>query len=137
MPNGVTFQGFAEFRRALHEMPARVQEKSGYITEDAGVSMGASLRADYPEGPTGNLRKGVRVEQIGPYSWRVRSTARHSFIFNRGTGRRRTKRKGANRGVMPAANLFIPTATRTRAMMNSRLVAMVQHETGARVEGWS
>lgn len=135
MAAGVKFSGVAEFKRALRDAPAVVQEKAGYITEDAGVSLAATLRAEFPEGPTGNLRKGVRLEQIGPLAWRVRSTARHTHIFEKGTGRRFTKRTGANRGVMPAAHLFIPAATRVRAMMLSRLVAMVQHETGAQIEG--
>lgn len=134
MASGANLSGLAEFRRALRDLPAHAQEKAGYITEDAGVSMAATLRAEYPEGETGNLRKGVKVEQIGPLAWRVRS-AGIATIFNKGTGRRFTKRTGANRGVMPAAHLFIPAATRVRAMMLSRLVAMVERETGARIEG--
>ena len=133
MASGVTLTGFAEYRRNLREAPKRVQELAGYITEDAGTSMGRGLKAEFPEGPTGNLRRGVRVEQIGPYNWRVRSTARHTHLVEEGTGRRFTKGTGAFRGVMPASHIFVPLAVRTRALMVSRLEAMVERETGATI----
>lgn len=130
MSAGVKLDGFEEFRRALREAPDVLKEQAAFIVEDAANATAAALRAEYPTGETGNLLRGVKVEESSPLTWRARSTAAIASIFEKGSGQRST-RSGANRGVMPAADILIPQAVRQRALMISRLESMVERQTGA------
>jgi hypothetical protein len=127
----VKIDGLAEFRRALQASPALLTAEAEPIIAETSAKVFQGLKADYPEGETGNLLRGVKLEQTGPLSWRVRSTGKISIIFEKGTFRRYTRRSGANRGVMPAADILIPLAVRYRAIMVSRLEAMAERQTGA------
>jgi hypothetical protein len=72
---------------------------------------------------TGNLRQHVKTkdESAGDSVLvRVRSLARHSHLYERGTKPRRTAR-GWDRGVMPATPIFVPTAIARRANFQARV----------------
>jgi hypothetical protein len=131
---GVKIDGLAEFRAALKAAPELLTREAAPIVAETSEAVFSALKADYPEGETGKLLRGVKLVQTGPLSWRVKSTSNIAFIFEKGTVQRYLRRSGANRGVMPAADLFIPLATRYRAIMVSRLEAMAERQTGARFE---
>ncbi len=77
----------------------------------------AAVKAAAPKGPTGNLKKGIKVkhlEKIGnnPRSAMVKSTAPHDHLVEFGTKPRRTK-KGKYTGAMSANPFFRPAVDAT------------------------
>jgi hypothetical protein len=130
----VTFDGLAEFKAQLRRLPEHLAEQAAPIVTQAAEETGRSIQNNYPEGPTGNLKRRVRVEvrQANRDGARaiVRSMAPHAGIFEKGTQGRRT-RKGWNRGRMPKApdnQAFIPQAIRGRFRMIEKLKAMLRGE---------
>jgi len=124
--------GLAEFRAALRALPEELTGEGGAIVESNAQEAGRRTEQGYPQGPTGRLRRGVKVEQehAGRFgvSMRVRSRAPHSHIFERGTRARRTA-NGANRGTMPAADesqRMIPIVVRRRKIMIEALKNLVR-----------
>jgi hypothetical protein len=101
-----------------------------------------TLRAVYHEGPTGNLRRGVRIDQVaarGGSATVLVSSAPHAWIYERGTvvrqgaggnqigkGSRRGN-KLANRGFTKPTNAFAsvvgPARRRLVADLSALLVA--------------
>ena len=137
----VTLQwiGLDELRKALLRLPAELTAEAAAIVNEAADAAAVEIRAAYPEGETGNLRKGVRVRSEtghgGPFTVRrvVRSTAAHANIFEVGT-KVRSNKHGANRGFMPGANIFVPVVTRRRRVMFTDLIRVVE-EAGLDVRG--
>ena len=134
----VTWIGLDELRAALLKLPADLTQLATAIVEQAADGAADEIRAAYPEGETGNLKKGVRVrteQGRAPYTVRkvVRSTAPHATLFETGTQTRQTK-KGANRGFMPGANIFVPVVVRRRREMDEDLIAVVE-QAGIDVRG--
>ena len=131
MPSKLELKGLAEFRRALQQLPEDLAEEASTIVLAQADEAQRQIRTAYPEGPTGNLRRGVTVERNkSKFSTRgiVRSRAPHAHLFERGTGPRRTD-KGANRGWMPAADpseQMIPIVIRRRRAMVEALKDLVR-----------
>lgn len=128
----VTWSGLQEFKNELRKLPDELKGEGAKIVLDTAQSVARDVQAAYPQGPTGNLKRGVRmtVEALdrGGSAARVQSTARHAHLFEKGTGPRQNRR-GANRGRMPAApesQQMIPIAIRARRQMYERLIRMVQ-----------
>lgn len=90
-----------------------------------------TVESGYPEGPTGNLKRGVTTEinRSKFYSAGiVKSRAKHAFIFEKGTQRRQTA-QGYNRGAMPEASeaeRAIPKFIRARLSMMRALKDIVR-----------
>lgn len=129
--NRLEMEGLEEFRQALRQLPAELQAEATTIVRTAATNAKGQIVANYPEGPTGNLKAGVTVElnstKFGS-SGIVRSRAKHAWIFEHGTKQRRTA-KGANRGAMPKApesEAMIPIVVRARAAMVRELIALVK-----------
>jgi len=130
----VTLQlhGLEELKTALRNLPADLAEEAGRIVVAHATEAEHQIHAAYPTGPTGHLKRGVRLtvepsSRVG-VSATVKSSAPHAFIFERGTARRST-RKGANRGQMPTApanERMIPIVIRARRRMVAALIQMVQ-----------
>ena len=137
MSASLTFIGLDALRKALLALPAELAAQAAGIVEGAADGAAAEIKAAYPEGDTGNLRRGVRVrsERAADYVVRrvVRSTAPHATLFETGTQTRQT-RLGYNRGFMPGANIFVPVVTRRRRAMFEQLVTIVE-EAGLDVRG--
>jgi hypothetical protein len=134
----VTWLGLDELRAALLHLPAELTQLATAIVESAADGAADEIRAAYPEGDTGNLKKGVRVrteQGRGGSTVRrvVRSTAAHASIFETGTQTRQTK-LGYNRGFMPGANIFVPVVMRRRRDMQEDLIAVVE-QAGIDVRG--
>jgi hypothetical protein len=131
--------GLDELRKALLRLPAELTAEAADIVNDAADAAAVEIREAYPEGETGNLKKGVRVRtetgRAGPFTVRksVRSTAPHANIFEVGT-KVRTNKAGANRGFMPGANIFVPVVTRRRRVMFTDLLRVLE-EAGLDVRG--
>ncbi len=131
----VVWTGLQELRRALRDLPQELTDEAQDIVQARAERVAQDTKTSYPE-RTGNLTRGVRISrrQGGRFGARVevRSTAPHSHMYEQGTKRRST-RAGANRGVMPAANILIPIAIRQRRAMYEDLIAVVRRA-GFRVD---
>ena len=126
----LTIRGIAELKDALGRLPTELKGQATQIVIDAAYSAQAEIVAAYPQGPTGKLKKGVkvRVQEIGPYSVaaQVRSSAPHGWLSETGTKARKTKR-GWNRGTMPnAPDVFIPAMVRYRRAMYLKLAELIR-----------
>ena len=126
----LTIQGIAELKDALGRLPTELKGQATQFVIDAAYGAQAEIVAAYPQGPTGHLKKGVkvRVQEIGPYSVaaQVRSSAPHGWLYEHGTQPRKTKR-GWNRGTMPnPADVFIPAMVRYRRAMYLKLAELIR-----------
>lgn len=127
----VRLEGLAEFRAALRALPDDLKHEAEGIVVQHATQAEQDTQAGYPTGPTGNLKRGMRVDverSAFGVSARVRSTARHATIFEKGTNRRQTA-DGADRGRMPPAareEAFIPKVILQRRRMVEALIGLVQ-----------
>jgi hypothetical protein len=127
----LVFGGLTEFQRALHALPDDLRQEADAIVQAQAEEAQRQIRTAYPEGPTGNLRRGVTREiNSSKFTSRaiVRSRAPHSHLFERGSRDRRTA-KGWNRGRMPEApesQRMIPIVIRRRRAMVAALVDLVR-----------
>jgi len=128
----VKWSGLEEFKRELLNLPAHLADEAGAIVMESAQQAAKDVQSAYPKGPTGNLKRGVtaRLENRGRAgaSALVKSGARHSHIFEKGTGPRKNSR-GANRGRMPEAQpsqQMIPIVIRARRQMVAKLIQMMQ-----------
>lgn len=131
MPASLVITGMTEFRNALRHIPDELASEAVDIVTATAEGAAQEIRAAYPEGPTGNLKRRVKVERaesrFGAAAI-VRSQARHAHLYEWGT-KRRQNRHGANRGQMPkaqAGTAMIPIAQRARSRMLRALVALVR-----------
>ncbi len=125
-----TWIGMDELKKALLRLPVELTELAQQIVVEAAEGAAAEIKNAYPEGETGNLKKGVRVRSRrggGPHTVirDVVSSAPHAWLFENGSQTRQTA-LGYNRGFMPGANLFVPVAMRRRREMLEDLVAIVE-----------
>lgn len=119
------FTGMAALIAGLERLPTQLEHEASIHINNAADTMAAEIRNEYPE-VTGNLRKGVKVIRVNAFVAQVKNTARHAEIYERGTVRRFTADTGANRGTMPAGNVFIPAAIKARAHMDEQLIKAVE-----------
>jgi hypothetical protein len=128
---GIQWTGLESFRAELRKLPEHLAEEAGVIVLAHAAEAERLVETAYPTGPTGNLKRGVklttestRLAAVGT----VKSTAPHAHLFERGTQRRQTK-KGANRGVMPVAphsQQMIPIIVSVRRRMVMALMTLVE-----------
>lgn len=105
----IEIRGLSELMKTLDQMePRNAKKLIGKATADAAKKvLKPALKAAAPKGPTGNLKRSVsagsarRDKPAGIAKFRHR-VAPHRHLVMLGTGTRKTKRSGANRGVMPA-----------------------------------
>ena len=124
----VTWIGLDELKAALKRLPAELTELAEPIITVAADNAAAEIKSAYPEGETGNLKRGVRVRKKSTRTGvarEVASTAPHAVIFEMGTQTRQTA-LGYNRGFMPGANIFVPIVEKKRREMFEDLVALVE-----------
>jgi hypothetical protein len=129
----IEMQGLAELRAALRQLPEHLTEEASGIVHKHARTAEQRIVQNYPQGPTGNLRRRVGTEHSKSRmtaSSRVRSRAPHSHLFENGTNVRRNA-KGANRGRMPEASdaqKMVPAVIRQRRQMVEELKDMVRRE---------
>jgi len=119
-----TIDGLNEFKVALQQLPAELKGGATTIVLEAAAHARDEIVAAYPQGPTGNLKKGVRmfVKNIGPFgvSAQVRSTAPHAWLYEHGRCRWGSV-------TTPPAFVFIPTMERTRRAMYHQLATLMRN----------
>ena len=136
MPNrtGIS-EAVAEMRAAMRLMPVELRDEGAEIVIARADEARQSIFDQYPE-VTGNLKSHVRKRiERGAFGIRVtvESTAKHAFIFEKGTKVRHTK-SGAGRGFMPAADIFVPVSIQRRDSMYGYLMALLARK-GLEVSG--
>ena len=117
------WSGMDELRKTLATIPATMQPDVQALVLFHARGAENALRRWYPQGPTGNLRRGVRLESkptgrgFGTAAVLV-SKAPHAWIYENGTAprqgrggnalgkRSRADGKLANRGFSPAHHTF-------------------------------
>ena len=128
MSDGLVIHGLDELRRALLQLPAELVREAGPIVAAPAEYLASLVRSEYSaHQKTGNLLRHLTIEvstDAVSASARVKNTARHAKIFEIGTVKRNYN--GANRGTMPAARSFIPTAIIRRRVMVEALVELVE-----------
>jgi hypothetical protein len=100
------------------------------------------MRNAWPTGATGNLKKATKAKTTrggGAVMFVDRSGGTsgkgyHNVIVDKGT-KKRTTRKGANRGTMPAANVVAGVRARADARVNSDLIPGVKADIVAAIKG--
>lgn len=122
------FNGLAELKRALRDLPEDLAGEAQHIVEGAANSAAAEIKHGYPV-KTGHLRDGLTVTHFESGKVAagaiVKNRAKHSHLFEFGTHRRHNA-KGANRGTMPAAHKFVPIAIKARRRMYGLLADMLR-----------
>jgi len=145
--------GLEELRENLWRLPADLVKSAAPLVRAYAEAAAQEIRDDYPEGETGNLKRGVKVGSKGGRSEHtvrsvVRSTAPHAHLYETGT-QTRQNRAGENRGYMfganapeihgnwsqgprQGANIFVPVIVRYRRQMYEDLIGVLEQE-GLRV----
>jgi hypothetical protein len=119
------FSGMAALIEGLRRLPTQLEQDASTHIHTAAETMVAELDNEYPE-VTGALKRGVKIERVNAFFVRVKNTARHAELYERGTVQRFTADKGANRGTMPAGKVFIPAAIKARAKMDADIIQSVR-----------
>ena len=128
--NRFEFQGLAELREALRNLPTALTGEASHIIEGAANSATAQIKRNYAS-VSGDLVEGVRADfQRGQFSAgaKITSAAKHAVIYENGTQVRHTS-TGANRGAMPPAppgRAFIPVLRKTRLAMYAQFRALLE-----------
>jgi hypothetical protein len=148
MSSRLVLEGLDPWLEALRQLPGELRDEARTVVHDTATHAADEMRAAYPEGPRGRLKRGVKVglhegNEFGAGAT-VKNTAPHAFIFEQGTQARyvttrplgRAKNFGYRRGAMPPGRVFIPIAIRRRRAMYDALVEVVRRAgfevTGAR-----
>jgi hypothetical protein len=122
------WEGLRELMADLRALPGELTDETSAIFLDEGRGAERDIAADYPE-RSGNLKNGLRVEErsSGRFGTEVvvRNRSPHAHLFERGTVTRQTS-LGANRGSMPAGNVFIPHMIRHRQKAFQRVAATMR-----------
>lgn len=129
--------GILELKQALANLPAQLKGEATGIVMETAYAAADDIRNQYHQGPTGNLKKGVRVvvKEIGPVgvAAQVRSTAPHAPLYEFGTEARhyitasgKKHATGKMWGKRPGTPVFIPTMIRYRRALYAKLAALIQ-----------
>src|SRR5262245_33402114 len=134
---GVTFTGLDSFKHELEVLTAGLVEEANTILLEHANAAKADIAADYPSGPTGNLKRGLVIRPargIVLAGGELRQTAPHGWIFEHGT-KRRENRAGQNRGAMKPRATFEPTAVAYRTAAISQIKFRLYWHGASRVTG--
>src|SRR5580765_4811342 len=120
-----------EFKNTLRKLPAELTEEAGAIIRRHANIAAGQIRAAYPSGGTGNLARGLTVEDTGGKRFgvvvRVKNRAPHAWMYENGTQTRAYTgdwKHGKNVGAARPQHTFLPIAIRQRKQMEGELKAM-------------
>ena len=130
MSASLTLSGLTDLVKSMAQMPDGLEDKAALVVRETAFETANELRTALAKGPTGNLRRGVRVKKQDVTRYAVISGAPHAFINEEGTKRRQTK-KGANRGISPASKVVARVASDRRRRMNGELERVLMQVLGA------
>jgi hypothetical protein len=118
-----------DFLSQLRKLPDELKAEGAHMVEARANGAHATIKGEYgAHKHSGNLMDHTSVEieeSSGGSVAVVKATAKHAFIFENGTQIRKNK-KGANRGAMPAGNVFIPAMIRARRLLTEDLVGLLE-----------
>ena len=127
MASTLTIDGIADLKKAIGEFAGACTVEAQALADAAAASARDQIVAAYPEGPTGNLKRGVRVIRAKDDGHRalgiVKSTAPHAHLYEYGTRRQ------------PARPVLGEVASRVRRDYHRKLIAMVERVTGMEIQG--
>ena len=121
-------RGLDELKDLLGEFAGACTEEAQRLADETAARAAEEIRDAYPKGPTGNLKKGVRVVRVKETNGHrvlaiVKSTARHAHLYEYGTRRQ------------PARPVMGEIAARVRRDFYADLLRMVERVTGAKITG--
>ena len=120
-------QGLDELKKLVAGFADACTDDGQQLADQAAMRAVEEVKAAYPQGPTGNLKKGVRIVRVKGDGHRVlsivKSTAPHAHLYEYGTRRQ------------PARPLVGEVAARVRRDFYADLLRMVERVTGAAITG--
>jgi hypothetical protein len=134
--NQLHINGLTDLMAELRNLPPELVREAGVIVHAQAEAAFREIFAAYPV-KTGNLREHLRLHLAGDAvsaTARVRNTARHAYIYERGTPAERRHSSGKSTGRMPAGRVFIPIAIQRRRIMLAALIDLVERS-GLHVSG--
>jgi hypothetical protein len=121
------WEGLTQLEEDLRTLPTDLRTEAATITRDAADDAAATMAALYPK-RTGLLASSLQVSQTETATGTralVINTSPYALVFDLGSQARHTA-IGANRGSMPAGNVFVPTMMRARRAMYEALKDLLQ-----------
>ena len=122
-------KGLDELRKALMDLPLSLSRAAVPIVHGATQATFRDINAAYPTGGTGNLAQHLQMELRGSdgvsAGGRVWNTAKHAYIYERGTVKRHWLR-GKNTGASPPHRLFATIPRAHRLVMEQDLWQLVE-----------
>ena len=120
-------QGLDELKKLVAGFADACTDDGQQLADQAAMRAVEEVKAAYPQGPTGNLKKGVRIVRVKGDGHRVlsivKSTAPHAHLYEYGTRRQ------------PARPVMGEIAARVRRDFYADLLRMVERVTGAKITG--
>lgn len=120
-------QGLDELKKLVAGFADACTDDGQQLADQAAMRAVEEVKAAYPQGPTGNLKKGVRIVRVKGDGHRVlsivKSTAPHAHLYEYGTRRQ------------PARPVMGEVAARVRRDFYADLIRMVERVTGAAITG--
>lgn len=131
-----TLGGVAVEQSKFKQFPSFLAAQAQAALVSLGTTVAADIAAAYPR-KSGKLAAAMTVRSQ-PRKTKARvvivNRARYALIYDIGWHRRTTKKTHANRGLMPAANVFIPRVMKARETMLEKVAAIMRAE-GLTVSG--
>lgn len=121
----VQWTGMKELIAELTDAPAEIRADGMVILREELESAADEIRAAYPQGPTGNLKRGVSVSIPNSQALigSVKSTSPESHLYEFGTQTRQSR--GGNRGAARPHPVTVPIANQHRREMFERMKQML------------
>lgn len=131
MSNRLTFDGLAELRRELKNLPQEMTGEARHEVEAAANGAASEIKRGYPA-ISGRLRDGVIVTHLDPGPFgagaEVKNTAPHAWLYDNGSQARHWisgKSTGRMWGHTRPTHHFVRNAIKARKRMYERLKAMI------------
>lgn len=127
MASTLKITGLDELKKAIAGFGAECTEEAQALAERSANDARDQIRSAYPQGPTGNLKRGVRIVRAKGEGHRalgiVKSTAPHAHLYEYGSRRQ------------PARPVVGEVASRVRRQFHRDLITMVERVTGMQIQG--
>lgn len=119
----VTWKGLDELKAALMQNSEKMVTEAHRLASATAQQAKNDIQALYPQGGTGNLRRGVRINNSAGSGWmvmsRVKSTAPHAHLYEYGTVENRMY-GGASKGQM-----FMAKTRRRKALTGTVVTSSI------------